>query len=128
MIGKVIKHLLDQNPELLELVPTTRIFPYVLNEDTPLPAIVYLIEGSVPQYEKDGWAGDLVNFSVVSLASNYSVLQDIAAEVRVALSFKEDTVDDIVIGRVRMIGFEEMYLGDSIFMNKLIFNTIMKSY
>jgi len=128
MIGKNIKYLLDQNNSLLLLVPTARIFPYVINEDTPLPSIVYTIDSVVPEYTKDGWAGDLVTFSVVTLSDNYSTLQDIVVEVRAAMDFLSYTVGEVEIGRVRVEGMEEKYLGENIFMNKLTFSTTMKSY
>jgi hypothetical protein len=128
MIGKAIKYLLDQNETLLGLVPTERIFPYILNEDTPLPSIVYTIDGASPEYCKDGWVSDDVTFSVITLSDNYSTLQDIVVQVRVALDFLFATVDDVTIGKIRLSGFEERYLGENIFMNKLTFNTTLKSY
>ena len=44
MIGKTIKSILAGNGTLTALVAATKIFPYVVNEGTTMPAIVYTIE------------------------------------------------------------------------------------
>jgi len=129
MIGKVIKSLLIANADLLALVPEASIFPYVLNENTALPAIMYMIDGSSPEYTKDGWAYDEVSFSVISMSENYNTLQDIVIQVRDALEWKRGDFDDITIEWIRVSGLSEGFnLTENVFMNRLSFTVNMKSY
>lgn len=129
MIGKVIKSLLVANTDLIALVPEDSIFPYVANENTPFPAIVYTIDGAAPEYTKDGWAGDEITFSVISMADNYNTLQSIVPEIRMALELKNGTIEGILIDRIYMSGMVEGFnLTESAFMNNLSFSVIMKGY
>jgi hypothetical protein len=129
MIGKTIQTLLTNNASLLALVPEVSIFPYVLNENTPLPAIVYTIDSVSPEYTKDGWADDEVGFSVISVSDNYATLQNIIAQVRVALEIKKGTYGAITIGRIELDGLSEGFnITENVFMNKLSFNVTVTNY
>lgn len=129
MIGKVVRSLLDDSAALVALVPVARMFPYVLNEDTALPAIVYTIDSVFPEYQKDGWAYDKCVFSVVSLSTDYAALQEIVAEVRAALERKHGTVETIDIGWIYMRGQTEGFsLTDNVFFNKLTFDVNIIDY
>lgn len=129
MIGKVIQSLLAANENLMVLVPEASIFPYVLNEDTKLPAIVYTIDGSEPEYTKDGWVGDGVSFSVISLSDNYNTLQSIVLEVRSALELEKGTIEGILIEKIYMSGLKEGFnLTENVFANILSFTVVMKGY
>ena len=123
MIGATIKSLLVANAGLTALVPEASIFPYVANEDTALPLIVYMIDSLEPEYEKDGWAGDICNFSVASFSEDYANLQLITKQVRLALDLKKATG----ILRITATGFNEAY-NDGIFGNKLSFQVKVNSY
>lgn len=129
MIGKVIKSLLIANADLLALLPEASIFPYVLNEDTALPAIIYTINSLESDYTKDGWNWDDITFSVISLSGNYNMLQSIVLQVRTALELKYATVEGIVIEKIYLTGMEEGFnLTESVFMNRLTFTVKMNTY
>ena len=107
MIGKAIHSLLEANAALVALVPVASFYPYVLNENTILPALVYEINGVNPTYDKDTWHGDEYTFSVTSLSTNYSTLQTIALQVRVALERKKGTTDGIKYQNIYLSGQDE---------------------
>lgn len=118
MNGITIASLLKANAGLLALVNTDNIFPYVANEGTSLPLIVYTIDSLAPEYTKDGWAGDTCNFSVVSFSQDYANLQLLAVQVRASLELKHggDTQ------RIILTGQQEGYnIQDDIFLNKQTF-------
>src|SRR3989337_1622845 len=89
MIGKTIKSILAGNSTLTAIVPAIRIFPYVMNEDTTLPAIVYTIDSVDPDYNKGGWAGDMIAFSVHSFTKDYPSLQTLSSAIRTALELNK---------------------------------------
>ncbi len=129
MIGKVIYSLLSTNATLTALVPATKIFPYVLNENTDLPAIVYGISEVSPEYTKDGWAQDRIDFTVVSISPSYSDLQDISTAVRGALEMGVGTVGAITIQHIHMTGMSETFLQDvNVFTNEMSFNVNVINY
>lgn len=129
MIGKVVRSLLSSSGTLTALVPAAKMFPYVMNENTDFPAIVYTIDAIDPQYDKDGWTHDQCTFSVVSFSSDYATLQDIIVAVRAALERKNGTIGDITIGWIYMRRQTEGYSpGDDIFLNKLTFDVNIIDY
>lgn len=126
MIGKLVVTLLRSNASLMALVPEDNIYPYVMNEDTPLPAIVYTIDSIAPEYTKDGWVGDEIAFSVISFSDNYGSLQDIAAEVRDSLELEEGITEGITIRRIYCTGQNEGYnIAENVFLNRLTFSTVV---
>ena len=129
MIGKVISSLLKANAALLTLVNTNSIYPYVLNENTALPAIVYTVDSITPDYDKDGWTGDDITFSVISLSDNFANLQSIAAQVRAALELKSGTTESITYWNILLTGQLEGYsISEDSFLNRLTFTTTIISY
>ena len=129
MIGKVIKSLLVSNIDLTALVPEDSIFPYVLNENTALPAIIYTINGLESDYTKDGWNWDDITFSVISLSDNYNTLQSIVYQVRTALELKYASVEGVTIEKIYLTGMDEGFnLVESVFMNRLTFTVKMNTY
>jgi hypothetical protein len=129
MLGKVISTLLKNNGSLLVLVDTNNIYPYVLNEGTQLPAIVYTIDSVVPIYDKDGWVWDECTFSVVSFSDNYASLQSISLEVRTALELEGGTTGSITTSKIYLTGQAEGYnIVEDVFLNKLTFSTNVTSY
>lgn len=128
MIGKTIKSLLAAESTLTALV-STNIYPYVMNEDTILPAVVYMINSLEADYSKGGWHGDLYTFSVVSFDKDYGDLQDVVTAVRTALEMKRTGYGTQEIGEIYVDGFEEGYdTGADTFFNKLIFRLKLKNY
>jgi len=129
MIGKLIYSLLSDSAALTALVPTTKIFPYVLNENTDLPAIVYVIESIEPEYTKDGWALDSANFLVIAISTDYAGLQSIATEVRAALEMERGTVEGITIQHIHITNISEEYNSEvDVFVNRMSFNVNVINY
>jgi hypothetical protein len=124
MIGKVIVNLLTANAGLLVLVPETSIYPHVIDEDTPLPSIVYRPEPSASSYTKDGWVGDDMPFSVAVFSRDYADAQDIAAEIRSALELEEGTYEGITIRKIYLDRITEGSDGE-VFGIVLTFKTVI---
>jgi hypothetical protein len=125
MIGKTIVKLLKANATLLTLVNTNSIFPYVAAVDTPLPFITYAITSIDIIYTKDGWANDIVTFTVSSAHTDYSSLQNIVNEIRKALEF----IDDTNIQKIMLTGFKEGFdINWEAFGNELTFEVQVNSY
>jgi hypothetical protein len=124
-IGITIAALLRANADLLALVNTNNIFPYVADENTPLPMVVYTIDSLEPDYDKDGWNWDECSFSVVSFSEDYANLQLIATQVRTALELQK--VDDT--NKIYLTGQSEGYdIGENVFLNKLTFSVVINNY
>jgi hypothetical protein len=122
MIGKVIRNLLDDSAGLLALVPVTNMYPYVMNENTAVPAIIYTIDSMEAEYNKDGQVKDIYVFSVTSLGKDYAVLQTIVAAVRAALELKRGTTDGISYEPIHLRGMQEAYsIAEDVFANRLTF-------
>jgi len=125
MIGIAITGLLKANEDLLALVPEDGIFPYVANEQTPLPLIIYTIKDLDPEYDKDGWLHDDCAFSVISYSEDYANLQLIIAQVRKALELKNINGTH----RIILTGFAEGYnISESVFRNELTFRIRIFEY
>jgi len=124
MIGKVITTLLKANTDLTDIVPGDRIFPYIMNEKTPLPGIIYTVEDIDPQYTKDGLHNDICSFTVASVSDNYNQLQDIVYQVREALETEQGTFSGVQIKRIIMTGQDEAFsIQENVFINRLRFST-----
>lgn len=122
MIGKVIATLLKENTALIALVPEANIYPYVMNENTQLPAIIYTVDNLDTVYDKDGWCQDEWRFSVISFCENYSLLQNIVEQIRAALELKRGTDEGINYKQIYLTGQSEGYnISEDVFMNKLTF-------
>jgi hypothetical protein len=129
MIGKTIKSILTSNVPLMALVPATKVFPYMANENTAMPAIVYTVDTINPQYTKAGWASDDVTFSVYSSAVDYASLQTIVSAIRTAMEMNNAGAGTQNIGMIMLDSFEEDALPDWLgFYNKLTFKTTVKKY
>ena len=128
MIGKTIKALLVSDVTLTALVPATKIFPYVMNEDTPLPAIVYTIDQLIADYNKTAWANDSVAFTVRSFHSDYALLQPIVSAVRGAIELKYTGSGTQDINKIVLSDFQEGYDPVGVFFNYLTFKVTVNSY
>jgi len=125
MIGLTIAKLLTEDTVLTALVPSANIFPLVVDEKTPVPYIAYKVDSIEPEYTKDGWADDLVKFSVVSISDDYAKVQNITKAVRDALEMNYDT------GTKRIIveGYSEIYNEEyDKFVTQLNFSIEVTSY
>lgn len=128
MIGKTVKYLLAADATLVALV-STRIYPYVMNEDTALPAVVYTIDSLEPAYSKDGWHQDNISFSVHSFSRDYNQLQSVVSAVRGAIELKAAGYGTQDINRIALTSQEEGYdNGADVFYNKQTFTVTINTY
>jgi len=127
MIGLYIAYLLKANTSLTALVPAGNIYPYICNENTKLPAIIYTIDSLIPEYTKDGWVHDVCAFSVESFSADYSNLQLISRQVRAALELKTGTYKGMTIWSILLVGQDEEGYLDG-FSNKLYFEVKISDY
>jgi len=129
MIGKTIKAIITTNAPLIALVPAANMFPYVMNEDTSLPAIIYTIDSISPEYTKGGWVNDVISFSVHSFDKDYGTLQSIVSAIRTALEMNKTGTGTQNIGFITLESFDEGYdQGGDIFYNKLTFSVTINTY
>lgn len=129
MIGKTIKSILYNNGALTTLVPSSKIFPYVMDEGTQMPFIVYIIDSVEPEYSKGGWHKDDVTFSVMSFAVTYPALQPIASAIRTAMEWNRTGSGTQEIQNIYMTGFDEGFiLETNAFFNRLTFKVQINSY
>ena len=129
MIAKTIKSILASNVALTALVPAVRIYPYVMNEDTTLPAIIYTIDSLDATYTKSGWVNDDIAFSVHSFAKEFSSLQSIVSAVRTALEFVQTGAGTQDINRIYVSGMDEGYDNNAdVFYNTLLFQVKINAY
>lgn len=129
MIGKTIKSILAGNTALTALVPASRMFPYVMNEGTILPAIIYTVDSLAPDYSKGGWMLDEVNFSVASFADDYAELQTVASAIRTALELNQIGAGTQSINRIYLTGMDESFDPEqNVFGNRLNFIVKINKY
>lgn len=123
MLAKLITNILANDANLTSLIPSTSMYPYVMNSGTPLPGIVYTIDSIIPEYDKSGWADDQCIFSVVSFSDNYAILQSIVSAVRSALELKTGTYENISIDKIYLTGRLEGYnINEDVYLSKLTFS------
>lgn len=129
MIGKAIYKMLTDHTDLTDIVPANKIFAYIINEDTQLPAIIYTIDDVVADYSKDGWVQDKIGVSVTCYATTYSQLQTIAMEIRDALEWQQGTVEGITISGSRLVGVTEgFHFTETVYVSSLTFLFTIKGY
>lgn len=129
MIGKLINNILTSTTGVTSLVTATSIFPYIINENTPLPAITYTINTVEPFYSKDGWAYDKITFSVVTYCADYAVLQSISTAIREAFEWKKGTHENIDYLYFYLEGMDEGFnISENVYMNRLTFHVTINGY
>jgi len=128
MIGKVIANLLTNSTSLTALVSAAKMYPYAINEDTSLPAIIYTVDSISSDYDKDGWVGDEYVFSVTTYDSDYFSLQNVVKQVRLALELKSGTIEGIDINKIYLQSLIEGYnFAENVYLNRLTFNVFVNN-
>ena len=113
MIGKTINALLTGSKDITDLV-STRVYPYVMSEDTPCPSVAYSIDELIPQYNKASWAGDTILFSFA---------------IRAAFELNRAGFGTQVINNIYLTGQTEGFdIKTDTFFNILSFKTLINSY
>ena len=128
MIGKTVNSILVGANQIINLVPASRIFPYVMNENTIMPAIIYSIKPFNSEYSKGGWASDDIPFAIRMFSNNYTNLQSIVIAVRNTFEMNKSGSGTQEISACHLIGFEEGYAGGDIFYCELTFKTKINKY
>jgi hypothetical protein len=128
MVGKLVNYLLTNEAGLTALVGT-KIFPYVINEDTTLPAVIYKVNSLDVIYDKDRWVNDEFNVTVSNYSVDYTQVENIAYQVRAALENKQGRINNITCNRIELIGQEEGFeITEGVYYNRLTFNIIVTNY
>jgi len=129
MIGKLINSILTSSTGITTNVAATSIFPYIINENTPLPAITYTINSVTPSYDKDGWNGDMVVFAVVTYCADYAILQSIVSAIREAFELERGVLSGITYLPIYLEAMEEGYnISENVYMNRLVFHVLIHGY
>jgi hypothetical protein len=126
MIGKTVNSILKA--QTITNYVGDRIFPYVMSENTVLPALIYFIESPNPEYSKDGWVCDVIPFGVRAFANNYEQLQDLIVAIRDVVEMNNTGSGSQKISRIHVTGFDEGYAGGDIFYSELKFVTKVNKY
>jgi len=108
MIGILINSVLKASLPLKALV-SDKIYPYCIEEEDTLPAVVYRVLSITPEYDKSGLVQEENIVEVLSFATTYKNCLDITKEVRTALEFKKGDVEGINIKSCRVQDITETY-------------------
>lgn len=124
MIGKVINKLLKDSSELSALVGT-KIFPYAIDEEMSVPAVIYRVRNTVPNYSKDGFMNEISNVEVLSYSNKYMNCLDISSAVRSAIELKNGVIEGISVVYIRISSIEEDFdLEQGIYFSKINFTIL----
>ena len=95
-----IRSILTADSDVSDLV-STRVFPYMRQQGTAFPAIVYELEDTEPQQGLDGFQSlTRCELSVTNVAETYSGAKDLASKVRTALNGYTGTSEGVAIKSV----------------------------
>jgi|TARA_R100000084_G_scaffold74788_3_gene33659 hypothetical protein len=95
-----IRSILTADSDVSALV-STRVFPYLRQQGTAFPAIVYELEDTEPQQGLDGFQSlTRCELSVTNVAETYSGAKDLASKVRTALNGYTGTSEGVAIKSV----------------------------
>ena len=95
-----IRSILTADSDVSALV-STRVFPYLRQQGTAFPAIVYELEDTDPQQGLDGFQSlTRCELSVTNVAETYSGAKDLASKVRTALNGYTGTSEGVAIKSV----------------------------
>ena len=95
-----IRSILTADSDVSALV-STRVFPYMRQQGTAFPAIVYELEDTEPQQGLDGFQSlTRCELSVTNVAETYSGAKDLASKVRTALNGYTGTSEGVAIKSV----------------------------
>lgn len=126
MIGKEITTLLKANSDLTDMVPGENIFPYIIDTNTPLPALIYNIDTVAPVYDKDGYSNEVVTFSIGVITNDYKQHQNIIKEVRACLEpFNGNhPTTGAITNKITLVGYSEAFvLSEEAFITRLNYST-----
>lgn len=116
-VGRIIKLLLLQNAEVLDLIGK-KIFPIVAPENTEYPFLLYVRTGVSPAYTKDRKSiSDTVRLGLTVACAEYEQSVDIVGAVFKALQCRSGTFDGIEVEEIRMVNSDEDFQDDCFMQN-----------
>lgn len=126
LIGKAVKHILQENTELNKLIGD-KVFPLVVDKECTFPFIVYRREYLKPSTNKDAFYFDTtVKFNITIATDNYTTGLTIASNVADLLgSVSDREVFDLTLLEIELIDTEEMYQNET-YLQVLNFNIKIK--
>jgi hypothetical protein len=118
-INKHIYSILSQNSDLKKIV-NKKIYPLIAEESTTFPFIVFKKNTITTEYCKDGSTLDRVNFSIVSVARDYTTTVTISEIVRNSIEMLKDEYFKLV----HLSQVTEDYI-DDVYTQELSFDAII---
>ena len=127
MIGQTIYNLLSTNSPVTAIVGI-KIYPYIMNEATDLPAVIYTVDSLDVDYNKGGQAVDEYTFSVHCFSTDYAQLQSLSSAVRSALELKSTGYGSRAIDRILVEGQTEGFnISENAYHNIINFRVKVKN-
>lgn len=127
-----MRKIVEQDADLMSLVPKDKIFGVLAHKDTKFPFIVYSRSALNPQYTKDnGLVNGLGHKNIVQItidcySDKYLESLEVANAFRHALEGKGWKDNDIYIDYFQLVSASENTDGESYFMQTLVFQTEVK--
>ena len=123
-----MRKIVEQDAELMKLVPKDKIFGMIAHSGTSYPFIVYSRSALNPQYNKDLGIQNIgftntVQITVDIYSDKYVESLEVANEFRHALEGKGWKDKDIYIDYFELVSASENTDGESYFMQTLVFQT-----
>ena len=126
-----MRKIVEQDAELMKLVPKDKIFGMIAHSGTSYPFIVYSRSALNPQYNKDLGIQNIgftntVQITVDIYSDKYVESLEVANAFRHALESKGWKDKDIYIDYFELVSASENTDGESYFMQTLVFQTEVK--
>ena len=127
-----MRKIVEQDAELMKLVPKDKIFGMIAHSDNSYPFIVYSRSELNPQYNKDhGLSNGLghkntVQITVDCYSDKYVESLEVANAFRNAIEGKGWKDNDIYIDYFELVSASENTDGESYFMQTLVFQTTVE--
>lgn len=119
MVGLVVANLLTASAGLAALVQD-KIYPYAIDEDVDLPAVVYAVKSISPEYDKDCRNKDVNEVEIISFATTYKKCLEINEQVRLATELKSGLIAGIQVFSIRVSSITEgLDIDNNIYFSKL---------
>jgi hypothetical protein len=118
--GKVIYNLLSSNTGLTQTIGTN-IFPLILSDNTPLPAVIYERSYS-NEFNRDSFVSTST-IDITVLSENYSESINIAGEINETLNLYSGENSGIDVKIIRNISGNETF-NEGVYIQKLTFEVI----
>ena len=122
-LNNIIYQLLTANTGLTAIIGT-KVFPLIIPEKTPMPAVV-IERDFFTEYTNDGRGLNETNVEITILATSYNQSIEIATKIDAILDCYKGTIDNTRIVNCKLVSCNESFQEDS-YMQKLIY--VVKNY